>query len=544
MSSTTNRPALSKDYPSSTAEPSKLFKWPGGDWESTKAVREVLEDNNRGYDIYESARFAHNHFPHSALTRYALGAPSQLIRDTWTHDRPHLVSLDPSDESRKKEEVKDVPDKIDSANWGDERYLGMKGAYSRYLTFFHREIARLGPLETLNKYVFAPTANWEKWKDTDGKEQEPPMMIDRLVGGLFHPFIHVGFGLEFNDRVVLAEGLAEAAIHSDELNLPLITPGYAHEINHPSHPTPDHLRRPPREIPDSEDCLSPNCAREPRLGRSLLEIYSIVLHSPDLAPVPYDKNSSINDRLKYATEGGKAEKVRKLAEDWSLTDEELSDGKNGWKRKFEEVAILVTLLACGTGRKGKELKIDFFLMHTLTSSIFIPTYMPILSIPNRRLLLKAYLLVLLNTAIARGRPAIDPELTMSYDPFPVAPGSEEQVEPQKGAVIGSPDKKESRNPWMGIVESSLAYPDSHVPKAIRSLVYFAELYGSTRPGCFIGSFLSGGQTHETIPGLAKVDGTVFVRGAGAIMNQMGWTREGQKEGDWEFSPVGYDEVWR
>ncbi|OCF60373.1 hypothetical protein L486_00006 [Kwoniella mangroviensis CBS 10435] len=524
MSSTTNRPALSRDYPSSTAEPSKLFRWPGGDWESTKAVREVLEENNRGYDIYESARFAHNHFPHSALTRYTLGAPAQLIRDTWTLDRPHLVSLDPNDKSRKKEEVKDVPDKIESANWGHERYLGMKGAYARYLTFFHQEIARLGPLETLNKYVFSPSANWERWKNVNGEENEPPMMIDRLVGGLFHPFIHVGFGLEFNDRVVLAEGLAETAIHSDELNLPLITPQYAHEIIHPSHPIPDHL--------------------QPRLGRSLLEIYSILLHSPDLAPVPYDENSSINDRIKYATEGGKAENVRKLAEDWSLTDEELNDDKDGWKRKFEEVAILVTLLACGTGRKVKELKIDFFLMHTLTSSIFVPTYMPILSIPNRRLLLKAYLLVLLNTAIARGRPAIDPELIMSYDPFPVAPGSKGLVKPQRGAVVGSPDKKDSRNPWMGIVESSLAYPDSHVPKAIRSLVYFAELYGSTRPGCFIGSYLSGGQTHETIPGLAQVDGTVFVRAAGAIMNQMGWTREGQNEGDWEFSPVGYDEVWK
>nr|XP_019046071.1 hypothetical protein I302_04811 [Kwoniella bestiolae CBS 10118]OCF25001.1 hypothetical protein I302_04811 [Kwoniella bestiolae CBS 10118] len=516
MSSKNNQPALSKDYPTSTAEPSQLFRWPGGDWESIKAVREVLQENNRGYDIYESARFAHNHFPHSALTRYALGAPAQLIRDTWEHDRPHLVSLDPNDQSRKKEEVKDVPEKIDGANWGDDN------AYSRYLTFFHQEIARLGPIETLNKYVFTPSANWERSKSADGVEKEPPMMIDRLVGGLYHPFIHVGFGLEFNDRIILAEGLAETAIHSDELNLPLITP---------------------EDIPESEDCLSPNCAREPRLGRSLLEIYSILLKSPDLTPIPYSKDSTINERIKYASEGGKAEKIRKLAEDWSLTDGELGDGADGWKRKFEEVAILVTLLACGTGRKGRESKIDFFLMHTLTSSIFIPTYMPILSIPNRRLLLKAYLLVLLNTALARGRPAIDPELIMSYDAFPVAPGSEKSVKPQKGGVIGSPDRKESRNPWMGIVESCLAYPDSHVPKAIRSLIYFSELYGSTRRGCFIGTYLTGGQTHETIPGLSKVDGTVFVRAAGAIMNQMGWTREGQEEGDWEFSPVGYGEVW-
>nr|XP_018263303.1 uncharacterized protein I303_04797 [Kwoniella dejecticola CBS 10117]OBR85461.1 hypothetical protein I303_04797 [Kwoniella dejecticola CBS 10117] len=515
--------SISEKYPPSTAEPSKLFRYPGVTWESTQAVRGVLEENDRGYDIYESARFAHNHFPHSALTRYALGASPQLLRDTWAHDKPHLVPLDPNDPKRKHEEVKDVPEQIDQTNWGDRKNVGMKGAYARYLTFFHQEIAKYGSVETMNKYVFSPSANWQTWKTPEGEEKEGPMMIDRLVGGVFHPFIHVGFGLEFNDKVTLAEGLAEAAIHSDELNHPVLTP---------------------EDIPDTEDCLTPNCAREPRLGRSLLEIYSILLHSDKLSPAPYDESQTINDRIKFASSGDKARLLRELAEEWSLTDAELSDDKDGWERKFEEVAILVTLLACGTGRKGKDLKIDFFLMHTLTSSIFIPSYMPVLSIPNRRLLLRAYVLVLLNTALARGRPSIDPQLIMSYDAFPVPPGSEKLMKPNKGDVIGRPEDKEGRNPWLGIVESSLAYTDSHVPKAIRSLLHFATLYGATEPGCFIGSYLTGGQTHETIPGMANVDGSVFVRGAGAIMQQMGWTREGQEKGEWEFSPVGYDEVWK
>jgi uncharacterized protein YhjY with autotransporter beta-barrel domain len=31
-------------------------------------------------------------------------------------------------------------------------------------------------------------------------------MLDRLVAGVLHPFIQVGFGLEFRDQVMLAEG--------------------------------------------------------------------------------------------------------------------------------------------------------------------------------------------------------------------------------------------------------------------------------------------------------------------------------------------------
>jgi hypothetical protein len=37
-------------------------------------------------------------------------------------------------------------------------------------------------------------------------EGNQPKMITRILGGFYHPFIHMGFGLEFRDRVVLAEG--------------------------------------------------------------------------------------------------------------------------------------------------------------------------------------------------------------------------------------------------------------------------------------------------------------------------------------------------
>ena len=93
-------------------------------------------------------------------------------------------------------------------------------------------------------------------------------------------------------------------------------------------------------------------------------------------------------------------------------------------------------------------------MHTLTSSIFLPAYMTPLSISQRRTILRTYLLIVLLTAIARGRPNIDFEYLMSADPFPIAPGSEPATW-NKEHVISNPTRAEARNPWLSIVESSL-----------------------------------------------------------------------------------------
>ena len=74
--------------------------------------------------IFETV--AHNHFPHSALTRYALGAPPQLLEDTWENDSSHLVSLDPHGSDREVD-LSRVPDKITRDNWDDPAHLGFDG---------------------------------------------------------------------------------------------------------------------------------------------------------------------------------------------------------------------------------------------------------------------------------------------------------------------------------------------------------------------------------------------------------------------------------
>lgn len=70
----------------------------------------------------------------------------------------------------------------------------------------------------------------------------------------------------------------------------------------------------------------------------------------------------INDRIVQAGQGERGEALHQLAKQWSLSDEELKDGSGGWERKVEELDVLASLLACGTGRNGQKPRVDFFLV--------------------------------------------------------------------------------------------------------------------------------------------------------------------------------------
>lgn len=91
--------------------------------------------------------------------------------------------------------------------------------------------------------------------------------------------------------------------------------------------------------------------------------------------------------------------------------------------------------------------------------------------------------------------------------------------------------------------SSADVLDSHVPKSIRSLLYWSTKYSHLPAGGLPGSFVDEKGKEESIKGMKDADGTIFMRAAGLIMSTLGWCREGQKVGNWDFSALGYDETW-
>lgn len=77
---------------------------------------------------------------------------------------------------------------------GDERY------YHDYLEFFRAEIDKNGHAEVINEYCLK------------GDERADDMLV-RLHAGFLHPMIHLGFGVEFKQPAIIAEALAQAAVH-------------------------------------------------------------------------------------------------------------------------------------------------------------------------------------------------------------------------------------------------------------------------------------------------------------------------------------------
>ena len=133
-----------------------------------------------------------NHIAHHLLSLFALNATPAEIRQGWednvSYQRPP-VSL--------KESI--VTDMHDPKKY--KTYLGSEKYYHDFLVFFQEEMDQKGWQEVLNEYVFK------------GDERANDMLV-RMFSGILHPIIHLGFGIEFEQPAIIAEALAQAAVHS------------------------------------------------------------------------------------------------------------------------------------------------------------------------------------------------------------------------------------------------------------------------------------------------------------------------------------------
>ena len=278
-------------------------------------------------------------------------------------------------------------------------------------------------------------------------------------------------------------------------------------------------------------------------GISLLELFRRVYGAPSLKPVVYDPDTLMSTRLKQALSSGRKEELERLCALYNIpeniTEANLED-------KIEEILFVATLLFSGTGRKGRKPRLDFFLMHILTSSLFLKPIFGVLRNPEHKAaLLRAFVPAVMVYMLSRGRPRIDAELAMSYTAFPRPPLNSTRKEPSSDA-IGSPLADEDYNPWFSLIEGCIYHSDSHVLKAMRTLYFAAREYGDKPaggvPGAWVGTG-SHGAAEETHAGVGLVDGTVFVRAAGVMMETLGWSGHGQKESDWDRSALGWDAAW-
>ncbi|KAK7033554.1 hypothetical protein VNI00_012778 [Paramarasmius palmivorus] len=459
--------------------------------ESKPVAEAILLKDALEYHCFFREPELHNHLSHHVLAAYDLGATPSLLQKMYNDEAPKQRSI-----ILNKDDMKIG---VTTDNWTE--YLGNEHAYYGYLNFFQERIKSVGVPDTLEKYIFSPLAN----KSSVG-------MLVRLMSGIVHPFIQIGYGLEFGSDLLVATGLAQTAVHQPH-------PAVIYDYN-PSITDPDNNTK--------------------RSGPSVLELLREVYDSALLKPVPYDGSAILSTRIKDAVGDGRGEEIQRICSRFQIADNATEEEMN---EKIKEFIWAAVLLLFSTGKEGHKPRLDFFLMHLVTSSIFLKTYVGVIrDTANKAQLLRAYLSTIILFVMVRGRPRINANLTMHASDKVRPPLPTEVPYKVDETSIGSPAQDDDYTPWPAFIEASLYASDSHVLKTMRTLIYAAREYGDIPAEDVIGVYQKG--THqETHLGMAKVDGSLFVRAAGVLMNCMGWTTHGQVAGDWDRSALGWEEAW-
>ena len=274
---------------------------------------------------------------------------------------------------------------------------------------------------------------------------------------------------------------------------------------------------------------------------TLLELLAEVYESKILhPPMPYDPDALLSARTRLALANGGAEEIHRICSQYRIS----GDFKEAdLASKVEECIWVSTLLMASTGREGRKPRLDFFLMHLVTSSLFLKPILALLEKPAHKVaLLNTYIPTIVLTTLTRGRPRINPKLLMSYTDIPRPPVSAGKLPEPHNTSLGNPQNDTDYNPWPAMIEAVQYHRDSHVPKTLRTLIFASQNYGDKAPGTAVGAFHRD-STVETHNGTGKMDGTIFVRAAGLVMETLGWVSYGQKDGGWDGSALGWDAAW-
>ncbi len=82
--------------------------------------------------------------------------------------------------------------------------------YDAYLAFFTDYLQHHSPTEALERFIFSPGYNFVSDPEvTKHDSSKHPQMLNRLLAGLIHPFIHLGYGFEFGLLGQVAEGICQ-----------------------------------------------------------------------------------------------------------------------------------------------------------------------------------------------------------------------------------------------------------------------------------------------------------------------------------------------
>jgi hypothetical protein len=300
--------------------------------ESAEMASRLLQENHEKHDLFFNEEGFHNHIVHQVLTLYGLGAPAEVIKEHYDNNTDYQKPLPPV-------HVKDVKDMRDPAVF--KQHLGDRKYIADYEKFFAKEIEEKGTDAVLQEWVFG------------GSEIAEDMLV-RLFMGFLHPFIHLGFGLEFQQPSIVAEALASAAVHENWLT------DFFHQ---------------------SEELAKAN-------GNPSKPLLSFL---EDAAADPKIKNSAQFDDANKFSDGVLARafpEITSLCGQYAVASSpSLPAGSEKLLRqKVAEIQNIAAYMTIAAQNPPKALLFDFYYMHAINCSIFLSTIIahPALSAAAKR----------------------------------------------------------------------------------------------------------------------------------------------------------------
>ncbi|KAF8641640.1 hypothetical protein AX16_009866 [Volvariella volvacea WC 439] len=493
---------MHKLFPVPSAPPSRLSPrpWPGVTPRSTEKALNLLQENHERWHCYFNEQGFHNHISHWVLALWSLGADESIIEAAYKHSsvyqRPAFKS----------------PEAITLNNFWD--HLGDHRYYASYVEFFKAELEAKGTTRTLEEYIFAPEANFRSSKG----DQDQPRMLDRFLAGLVHPIIFVGYGVEFGLPGMIIEGLAHAAVHKPDSKAVISEELF--KISSTTSAVPqDSLAE---QFRSKVGFDSPASSLT-----SPTETHAFTIVARMLKDSKFN-NITKPEGLFYQTAtsafGGD---IKKYVAQWSFD----SSKPGEVERKVEEL-IWTNVLLYGVGgwALNQDFNADFFLMHLVTSSLFLPSLVPHMSTSSAESVLRAYFTVSLSWWVAMGRPELDIRGFFSANTeYPTLP--EPLPTPRATSLPSATSPKAvNPNPWLPILQATLPYPDDHLPKLQRALSHYGGLFG-TRPAG------SADFADTELEGADVLDGTLFIRVSGLTAKRIGRVRDDEKpyQSHWDRS---------
>ncbi|KAA8643044.1 questin oxidase family protein [Aspergillus tanneri] len=355
--------------------------------DSARTANEVLQEDLEKHHVYFNDMGFHNHIVHHVLTIFALGASPEEIKAAYNKDKSYQRPALPADQTV----IQSLYDKAEF-----QKCLGRHKNYPNFLAYFQQEMERKGVENVINEYLFSGDELAEN-------------LLSRLFGGLLHPLIHLGFGIEFDQPAIIAEALAQTAIHEDWMSPMFLWPAEkaAGGIGKPG-------------------------------KKTMVQILEEMRANKKLASSAHfnDANKMRDGVLQRAPE----EMIRYAAE-FTVSSDQLEE-------KLVEMIDTVAYYTSTAQRPSKEIKFDFFFIHCLNSSIFFSKIitLPFLSIQTRLRLLEWKGRMDLLLYVSRGAPDLLMDEVTTY------PAS---------------------RTWRTIFEHCNVHPgdDGHLPKLARALAH-------------------------------------------------------------------------